>query len=74
MSSVFRKAREAEAAIVETPGGEVGGIVETLRRVADAAGQITQIALQTRLVAFNASVEPSARARRGAASAWWPMP
>ena len=36
---------------------EVGGIVETLRQVSDAAGQITQIALQTRLVAFNASVE-----------------
>jgi methyl-accepting chemotaxis protein len=36
---------------------EVGGIVETLRKVSDAAGQITQIALQTRLVAFNASVE-----------------
>jgi methyl-accepting chemotaxis protein len=42
---------------VETVGREVGGIVETLRQVADAAGQITQIALQTRLVAFNASVE-----------------
>ena len=47
------RARQA----VEAVGGEVGGIVETLRRVADAAGQITQIALQTRLVAFNASVE-----------------
>jgi methyl-accepting chemotaxis protein len=42
---------------VQAVGGEVGGIVETLRQVADAAGQITQIALQTRLVAFNASVE-----------------
>jgi methyl-accepting chemotaxis protein len=42
---------------VEQVGTEVGGIVETLRHVADAAGQITQIALQTRLVAFNASVE-----------------
>jgi methyl-accepting chemotaxis protein len=47
------RARQA----VEAVGGEVGGIVETLRRVAGAAGQITQIALQTRLVAFNASVE-----------------
>jgi len=36
---------------------EVTGIVDTLHQVADAAGQITQIALQTRLVAFNASVE-----------------
>jgi methyl-accepting chemotaxis protein len=42
---------------VEAVGVEVAGIVETLRRVADAAGQITQIALQTRLVAFNATVE-----------------
>jgi methyl-accepting chemotaxis protein len=38
-------------------GAEVQGIVDTLRQVSDAAGQITQIALQTRLVAFNASVE-----------------
>lgn len=42
---------------VEAVGDEVAGIVESLRHVADAAGQITQIALQTRLVAFNASVE-----------------
>ncbi|MEO8154595.1 MAG: methyl-accepting chemotaxis protein [Rhizobacter sp.] len=42
---------------VEGIGSEVSGIVDTLRHVADAAGQITQIALQTRLVAFNASVE-----------------
>jgi methyl-accepting chemotaxis protein len=41
----------------ETVGQEVAGIVDTLRQVSDAAGQITQIALQTRLVAFNASVE-----------------
>lgn len=38
-------------------GAEVGGIVQTLRQVSDAAGDITKIALQTRLVAFNASVE-----------------
>jgi methyl-accepting chemotaxis protein len=44
-------------AAVATVGGEVGVIVETLRQVADAAGEITQIAMQTRLVAFNASVE-----------------
>jgi methyl-accepting chemotaxis protein len=44
-------------AAVEAVGGEVAGIVDTLREVAGAAGEITQIALQTRLVAFNASVE-----------------
>ncbi|MBL8324325.1 MAG: chemotaxis protein [Rubrivivax sp.] len=38
-------------------GQEVGTIVGTLREVSQAAGEITQIALQTRLVAFNASVE-----------------
>ena len=42
---------------VQAVGAEVGGIVETLHQVSDAASQITQIALQTRLVAFNASVE-----------------
>jgi methyl-accepting chemotaxis protein len=42
---------------VQTIGSEVRGIVDTLHQVSDAAGQITQIALQTRLVAFNASVE-----------------
>lgn len=42
---------------VQGVGVEVGGIVETLRQVSAAAGQITQVALQTRLVAFNASVE-----------------
>ncbi len=38
-------------------GGEVGAVVQTLKGVSDAAHTITQIALQTRLVAFNASVE-----------------
>ena len=38
-------------------GDEVGGIVQTLHQVADAASDITRIALQTRLVAFNAAVE-----------------
>ncbi len=47
------QARQAVSAV----GSEVGGIVDTLRQVADAAGSITRIALQTRLVAFNASVE-----------------
>jgi methyl-accepting chemotaxis protein len=47
------RARQA----VHDVGEEVGGIVGSLRQVAQAAGTITQIALQTRLVAFNASVE-----------------
>ena len=42
---------------VEGVGSEVGEVVSTLRDVARAAESITQIALQTRLVAFNASVE-----------------
>ncbi|MCV2354992.1 methyl-accepting chemotaxis protein [Paucibacter sp. B2R-40] len=47
--------RAAQA--LEGVGNEVGGIVQTLRLVSDAASEITKIALQTRLVAFNASVE-----------------
>jgi methyl-accepting chemotaxis protein len=42
---------------VEGVGREVGDVVATLREVSQAAESITQIALQTRLVAFNASVE-----------------
>ncbi|MDQ5895986.1 MAG: methyl-accepting chemotaxis protein [Pseudomonadota bacterium] len=42
---------------VRQVAGEVASIVEVLRQVAAAAGDIGQIALQTRLVAFNASVE-----------------
>jgi methyl-accepting chemotaxis protein len=42
---------------VEDVGAEVVGIVSTLRQVSQAAQTITKIALQTRLVAFNASVE-----------------
>ena len=42
---------------VEGVGNEVGAVVATLRDVAGAAQSITQVALQTRLVAFNASVE-----------------
>ncbi len=38
-------------------GEEMSGIVQTLRQVSEAAAEITKIALQTRLVAFNASVE-----------------
>jgi len=52
-SAAVGRAREA----VEAVGSEVAGVVDTLREVAAAAGEITQIALQTRLVAFNASVE-----------------
>ena len=44
-------------AALQGVSAEVQGIVDTLHQVADAASQITQIALQTRLVAFNASVE-----------------
>ena len=54
------KTRDAVATArgaLDNVGNEVGGIVQTLREVSDAAAAITQIALQTRLVAFNASVE-----------------
>jgi len=47
------QAREA----VEAVGREVHGVVQTLRQVAEAANHISRIALQTRLVALNASVE-----------------
>lgn len=52
-SQAVSEAREA----IEAVGREVGTIVDTLKQVSEAAGQITQIAVQTRLVAFNASVE-----------------
>lgn len=42
---------------VEQIGQGVIAVTENLSEVADAANEITQIALQTRLVAFNASVE-----------------
>lgn len=42
---------------VRRVGESVGSVVDTLRQVAVAADAITQIALQTRLVAFSASVE-----------------
>lgn len=38
-------------------GHEVAKLTASLKEVADAAEQITQVALQTRLVAFNATVE-----------------
>jgi len=44
-------------AVVAEVASEVAGIVHVLHEVSAAAGDITQIALQTRLVAFNASVE-----------------
>ncbi len=47
---------EARGAVARVGEG-VEGVVRTLREVASAAQDITQIALQTRLVAFNASVE-----------------
>jgi methyl-accepting chemotaxis protein len=47
------RARQAVAEV----GEGVTAIVSTLRQVSQAAQTITQIALQTRLVAFNASVE-----------------
>jgi methyl-accepting chemotaxis protein len=52
----LQSVERARSAVAQV-GSEVSGIVETLRQVAGAASQITQIALQTRLVAFNASVE-----------------
>jgi methyl-accepting chemotaxis protein len=51
--SAMSQAREA----VEAVGAEVTGIVQTLRHVSEGASQIATIALQTRLVALNASVE-----------------
>ncbi len=47
---------QAREAVARVSGG-VAGVVDTLRQVAGAAHEISQIALQTRLVAFNASVE-----------------
>ena len=44
-------------AAVGRVGQEVAQVVDSLRLVAGSAGEISQIALQTRLVAFNASVE-----------------
>ena len=54
-ASLDAVARAGQA--VQAVGDEVGGIVDTLRQVGEAASEITQVALQTRLVAFNASVE-----------------
>ncbi len=57
---------QARAAVGQV-AGSVDGVVYALREVAAAAQEITQIALQTRLVAFNASVQAqrSGEAGRG---------
>ena len=60
---IAQRSRDSQGAVaragqaVQAVGDEVGGIVDTLRQVGEAAQGITQVALQTRLVAFNASVE-----------------
>lgn len=51
-----RSVAEARQA-VRAFGQGVVGVTDSLRQVADAARDITQIAVQTRLVAFNAAVE-----------------
>jgi methyl-accepting chemotaxis protein len=51
---------------VEQVGDGVRGVVSSLREVARAATDITQIALQTRLVAFNATVEAKRAGEAGA--------
>ena len=51
--SAVERVKEAAQGV----GSEVGQVMSTLREVAQAAQGITKIALQTRLVAFNASVE-----------------
>jgi len=59
-------ARSARAA-VERVATDVAAAVDSLRQVAASAAEITKIALQTRLVAFNATVEAkrSGEAGRG---------
>ena len=65
VSNVSLAAVERARQAVEGVGDEVGAIVSTLRQVSQAAGVITQIALQTRLVAFNASVEAKRAGQAG---------
>jgi methyl-accepting chemotaxis protein len=50
-------AADRARAAVQVVNDGVGAIVTTLRQVSESAQTITKIALQTRLVAFNASVE-----------------
>ena len=52
-----RRSALAAKAAVERVANDVSGALESLREVAQAAADITRIALQTRLVAFNAAVE-----------------
>jgi methyl-accepting chemotaxis protein len=56
---------QARTAVVHVGEG-VLGVVTSLREVARAATEITQIALQTRLVAFNATVEAKRAGEAGA--------
>jgi methyl-accepting chemotaxis protein len=56
---------QARAAVARVGEG-VLGVVTSLRDVAGAATDITQIALQTRLVAFNATVEAKRAGEAGA--------
>ncbi|HEU0202237.1 MAG TPA: methyl-accepting chemotaxis protein [Burkholderiaceae bacterium] len=56
MDASLQSAAVARTA-VERVAADVAGATQSLREVADAAAEITNIALQTRLVAFNASVE-----------------
>jgi methyl-accepting chemotaxis protein len=48
---------DAARRVLDGISAEVDSLADTLRQVSSAAGDITQIALQTRLVAFNAAVE-----------------
>jgi len=57
VSNTSLEAVERVRTAVDGVGREVSEVVATLREVAGAAESITKIALQTRLVAFNASVE-----------------
>lgn len=65
-SSIGDSVRSAQIArsAVERVASDVTAAATSLQQVADAAADITKIALQTRLVAFNASVEAK---RAGAA-------
>ncbi len=56
-TATSRESARLARAAVERVASDVAGALESLREVARAAAEITQIALQTRLVAFNASVE-----------------
>jgi methyl-accepting chemotaxis protein len=51
--AALREARDAALRL----GADVAGLADTLRGVSDAAAEINRVALQTRLVAQNASVE-----------------